>query len=154
MATGTAKNAKANNTAKVAAQPSTDKTTAQPTLVESLAKANDLQIRFAKPKAEKQKSTRPFCAYTRVTERGPKGEVLKTEGCQLRSLDGRDRCVNHVPAEERLTADEATALLALVGGLDEAQQIRLITRTLGWYKVKQLVSGTAAGDVVLNELVG
>ena len=103
-------------------------------------------IHFAKPKAERQKSDRAYCDH--VDSKGKR--------CSLRVMsgEGRTKCVNHVPAEEKLTEDEAKGLLTLVGGLDETQQIRMLTRAIGWYKVKQLVSGKPEGDLVLNELVG
>lgn len=141
--------AAATQTQQQAQQPvqaaQTQATTATPKAVNGIA--------FAKPKAERRKSDRPFCEHV-TTKRNADGKTFTQTRCQLRVLEGRTLCVNHVPAEEKLTAEEATAMLTLVGGLDEAQQIRLLTRSIGWFKVKQLVSGKPEGDLVLNELVG
>ena len=91
-------------------------------------------IQFAKPKTVKGKSTRPICkhVYTDGTQ------------CQLRVMEGETEfCVNHVPAERKLTEPEAIAIAGWLEGLTPADRFVAYVRALGWYKAKQQASELA-----------
>jgi len=49
-----------------------------------------------------------------------------------------DRCVNHVPAEERVTADEALVISGWLEGMTANQRYVNHVRAVGWYKAKEL----------------
>lgn len=99
-------------------------------------------IKFAAPAAAKTKSDRPFCDH--VDSKGKR--------CALRVLTGFGQCVNHVPDESRLTAEEAQAVIGWKSEMTDAQWVRFVARSIGWWKTKQCLSGTPEGDVTLAGL--
>lgn len=92
-------------------------------------------IKFATPKTVKGKSTRPICEHTHM-EKAADGTTT-TKRCQLRVLDGEPFCVNHVPAERRLTEDEGLVLSAWLETMTPADRLVLYVRTVGWFKAKE-----------------
>lgn len=92
-------------------------------------------IKFAAPKTAKGKSTRPTCDHTH-NEKGTDG-ALVTKRCQLRVLEGEAQCVNHVPAERRLTEDEGMVLSAWIETMTPAERLVMYVRQVGWFKAKE-----------------
>lgn len=85
-------------------------------------------ISFAKPKTVKGKSTRPICTHV----------YSDSTRCQLRVMDGETEfCVNHVPAERKLTEPEAKLLAGWLEALTPAERLTAYVRATGWFKARE-----------------
>lgn len=103
-------------------------TAGQSTTPNPPATANDQTGKFATPKTIKGKSTRPFCNHV----------YRDGATCKLRAIDGGDgKCVNHVPAETKITEQEAITLSGWLESLTPAERLIWYVRASGWYTAKE-----------------
>lgn len=88
------------------------------------ARAADRPMKTAKAKAE----PRPVCT----------GVKANGMACTAKAKTGHDRCVDHLPALLRLTAEEKTALEQVLGGFDDEQLVDFFVTEVGWHRAKAI----------------
>lgn len=99
---------------------------AEKALVEAkaAAKAAKAAERASKPKAE----PRPTCV----------GMKANGGACTAKAKLGSDKCIDHVPAIERLTMEERDVLGAFLAGLDQERVLALFVSEVGWHRAKAI----------------
>lgn len=111
---------------RVAAPKSPAVVAAEKALAEAKAaqKAAKAAERASKPKAE----PRPTCV----------GMKANGGACTAKAKLGSDRCIDHVPAIERLTMEERDVLGAFLAGLDQERMLALFVSEVGWHRAKAI----------------